>query len=241
MPRPAMTDTTRLPVPQWLSVPTRDSLAEQRVAVSASWWQERLESKSLPGGPLKVQHDDSGEFLTRADVWQVAATSSGSDEDVLSLLWHALAWGAGSRVRNEGRRMDSVAADPARAAELLREAGSLAADDPEAAYSHLHPRGKGALKQLGPAFGTKYLYFSGQGVAEHPSIILDERAARALNQVGWTSLSTGGGWPAMTYGRYCSLARRWADELSEPGAPVHPDQVEYALFHSPQSRRGSSS
>jgi hypothetical protein len=238
MPRTPMTDTIRLPLPPWLSVSSRDMLAEQRVEVSSRWWEERLNARGLPGGPLRVQRDEVGEFLTRADVWKVGSAGLDHDEDVLSLLWHALAWGAGIKsVRNEERRMDAVAADPAHAADLLRQAAALAPENPQSAYTVLHPRGTGVIRQLGPAFGTKFLYFAGQGVAEHPSVILDKRAATALAQAGWSSLRLAGGWPPMTYGRYCILAQRWADELSQAGAPVQADQVEYALFHSPQSRR----
>lgn len=242
MPDTPMTDTTKLPVPEWLKVPDRDAVAAQHVYVSASWWQSRLDERRLPGSPLRLQRDEAGEFLTRADVWDAAASGGGTDAEVLSLLWHALAWGAGRKaVRNEERRMDAVAADPARAADLLRQAAAAAVTAPERAYETLHAKPKGALKQLGPAFGTKFLYFAGRGAAEHPSLILDKRVATALTHAGWASLVPEGGWPVMTYGRYCALARRWAKELSEEAAPVAPDQIEYALFSSKQSRQPGGS
>lgn len=112
-----------------------------------------------------------------------------SDADVLSLLWHALAWGAGTRaVRNEPRRMDAVAADPASAAHLFRAAALQASTAPEDAYSVLHPPRTNALKQLGQAFGSKFLYFCGGGDGNHPSLILDARTSRALRHAGWQSL-----------------------------------------------------
>lgn len=129
------------------------------------------------------------------------------------------------------RRMRSVAEDVEAAADLLRRAAQHARTDPEHAYALLHPNGQGAISGLGPAFGTKFLYFAGRGDPDHPSLILDSRVATTLHHHGWTSLGTGGAWPPPTYGRYVTLARRWADELTRLGGQrVAADQVELWLF-----------
>jgi hypothetical protein len=186
---------------------------------------------------LQVRRDEAGkQYLTRADVWS-AGDSGGDDGSVLTLFWHALVWGSGLRsIRNEERRMDAIAAEPARAADLLRQAAALAPSSPEKSYELLHPAGKGAITQLGPAFGSKFLYFAGGGAPGHPCLILDKRVATALTRAGWSSLIPSGGWPSATYGRYCALAARWSKELSNAEESVAPDQIEFALFGSRESR-----
>lgn len=66
------------------------------------------------------------------------------------------------------KRLDSVAANPERAAAELGAAGRSAQTSPVAAYETLYPSGRTLLKYLGPAFFTKFLYFSGRGDATHP-------------------------------------------------------------------------
>ena len=203
--------------------------------VSVDWWQGELDSRRLPGGPLQVRRDTRGTFLTRSDVWGHASEFTRDHVGALRLLWHALAWGVGlNSLRNEGRRLDAVAADPSRAAGLLQQAAALSRTQPEDAYAVLHPRGSGVIKQLGPAFGTKCLYFAGGGAPDHASLILDARVATTLRRAGWTSLPNGG-WLPSAYRRYTDLMARWSKELSTKGAPVTGDMLEFALFE--QSRR----
>jgi hypothetical protein len=83
-----------------------------------------------------------------------------------------------------------------------------------------------------PAFFTKYLYFAGAGDPRHPCVILDSRVAAALVRIGWTSLHTKGGWPAITYSRYLDLLGRWSSELGsgrQDGSP-RLDLLERWLF-----------
>ena len=230
---PQKTDIRTLPVPSDLRLPDRQAeVVEQKVYVSASWWQDHLDSRGLPGGPLQVQHDARGTFLTRADVWAHATDVQRDEAGALRLLWHALAWGVGrSNTRNEGRRFDAVAADPGRAAALLQQAAARSRMQPEDAYAVLHPGGPGAIKQLGPAFGSKYLYFAGGGAPDHPSLILDARVATSLHQAGWASLPTIGGWHASAYGRYTELMARWSKQLSTAQQSVTGDMLEFALFN----------
>lgn len=107
------------------------------------------------------------------------------------------------------------------------EAAQLAEREPEAAYRLLNRK----IKNLGPAFFTKFLYFSGAGNAAHPSLIFDARVAAALrDHCGWDSLRVGGAWPPDTYGRYCALLQRWARELTDRGNPVTAELLEFRLF-----------
>lgn len=227
-----LTDTTSLPLPCGIE-PLTDrtmSVGHQAVTVPATWWNHHLAKLNLPGSPLQVNADGQ---LTRELVWRHAAGAADDDEAALRLLWHALAWGAGFRLRQCRRRLTAIAGDQRAATQALRHAAGLAATEPQAAYKTLHPRGGTVIRALGPAFGTKFLYFAGGGRPDHSSLILDSRVAAALHRSGWTSLRSGGGWPPMTYGRYCALLRRWAKELSAEGeGDVAADQIEYWLFRS---------
>jgi hypothetical protein len=117
----------------------------------------------------------------------------------------------------------------------LIEAAALSRSDALLAYRAVCPSTHRSLvKYMGPAFATKFLYFAGGGRADHGCLILDSVVANALrSKCGWTSLSTKGGWPEATYARYCSLAERWASDISGViGRTVAPDEIEFALFRS---------
>lgn len=208
------TDLSDLRLPPWATprAPRATAVAGQAVAVPAAWWRHAITSRSLPGTPPPAS-------LTRADVWR-------QREDVCTLLWHALAWGAGRFLRQNAKRLTAIAEDLPRAGALLAEAASLAGSDPEAAFAVLRPDRHNAIGHLGPSFFTKFLYFTGGGAPDHPSLILDRRVATALREhCGWTSLNRMGPWPPWTYGRYCALLRRWSTDLS-----CAPDEIELVLF-----------
>lgn len=233
----APTDLSTVEVPQtclaWSKAAhPREVILGHAITVNLTWWNDALHERDLPGGPV-VGHDSTGQrvdrgraVITRGDIFALAAASSGSPTDTLTLLWHTLAWGAGGKVRQVLNRMDSVARDRSAAALALRTAAQLSHRDPERAYDTLYPRGTPAIAHLGPAFFTKYLYFAGAGAPDHPSLILDSRVAAALVDIGWTSLHPEGGWPAETYQRYCTLLARWAQEAGN----LRPDLFERWLF-----------
>lgn len=130
---------------------------------------------------------------------------------MLTLLWNTLAWGSGTRNRNNRTRIQSMAEDPAGKVAVLREAATLCWTDPEGAYALLHRGRRATIRGLGPAFFTKVLYVAGAGAPDHPSLILDARVARALRAAGWESLPTGE-WLSSDYKRYAELVERWTEE-----------------------------
>jgi hypothetical protein len=130
------------------------------------------------------------------------------------------------------KRLDSVAADPDRAVSELRRAAVAARTSPADAYETLYPSGRTLLKYLGPAFFTKYLYFSGCGAEMHPCVILDRVTAAALRSRGWDGLGSAG-WSTSTYALYCELLTCWArDTGTRLGRVVSADEIECWLFQS---------
>ncbi len=237
---------TRSVAPEGLGVPddvrkevtssSRRRVFDQSAFVDPSWWKQRISAADLPGAVLMTgprSDTDARPVITRSQVFEVARRVSAgddSDEAVLSLLWHSLAWGSGLRYRQNERRINAMRSDGA--VKLLRSAAAESITDAAAAYSMLIRRGGGVIGGLGPSFFTKFLYFAGGGSLDHPCLILDANVARALHDCGWASLPRGwANWYTDTYVSYCELLQRWARELPEhESAPVAPDEIEYALF-----------
>ncbi len=210
-----MTDLATLALPMWAvpSQPRQAAVDEHTVRIRAQWWREAVTSRGLPGMSPVVP------TLTRAQVWTTT-------EDVFTLLWRALAWGSGSHLRQNSRRLDGIAADVPWAEKVLTAAAEASRHDPAGAYAVLRPGRRNALLSLGPSFFTKFLYFAGGGAPEHPCLILDRVVASALrDHCGWTSLHRTGPWPAHTYQRYCDLLARWAQDHHRA-----PDEIERTLF-----------
>lgn len=203
-----------------------ERVVHQHVKIRTDWWNKTIVEFELPGGPIEAAS------LDRADIWALAAAAGTRPESSFRLLWHALAWGSGNKLRLNRKRLKNIAADTDAVGGALLAAARLASKDAEAAYESLRPANRNLVGFLGPAFLTKYLYFAGGGNPHHPSLILDSRVATTLKrQCGWTSLSSAGGWPTTTYGRYCQLLQRWAEEASdELGRQVAADEIERWLF-----------
>jgi len=218
---------------QRLAVTTRRTeIFEHFIPVKLDWWATALAARNLPGGPVEADNSDEGQnrsaagepAISRGQLFGLAAEATSDDSGVgaLRLLWHTLAWGTGTGARNNNRRLAAVASDPTGAAKMLREAGQVAATDPEAAFALLRPGRRNIVSSLGPAFFTKYLYFIGAGEAE---------------RCGWNTLHKKGPWPAVTYGRYCTLLEDWALETTTQDRTVAADELERWLFNA-ESRKG---
>lgn len=179
------------------------------ITVNRPWWAQTLSEYGFEDTLV-------GDDISRADLFELASNAGADASAALTLLWNALAWGTGMRNRNNKRRIASMAADPVRFGDLLRDAAAISRADPTAAYELLYPRHRGAIRFLGPAFFTKYLYFAGGGGGDHPCMILDQFVAKALHSTcGWTSLPVNGGWLASAYGRYNELLGMWVEQHAE--------------------------
>jgi hypothetical protein len=217
-----MTDLTTFVLPAWAvpSRPRRAAIDEHAIHVREQWWRDAISARGLPGTP------PAGTTLTRADVWALT-------DEVFTLLWRTLAWGSGRYLRQNARRLDSIAADVPRAENLLARAVEESRRDPAGAYAMLRPGGRNEIRSLGPSFFTKFLYFAGGGAPDHPCLILDRVVATALrDHCGWTSLHPTGPWPAETYRRYCGLLARWAQDYH-----CAPDELERTLFDGEPKQR----
>lgn len=212
-------------------LPSRAKVLSHAVAVDTARWKKELSVRGLPGPTGKLNGSGIVQ-ISRADVFSVAEQEP-SRESALQLLWYSLAWGLGTRAPRLHARLDGIAEDKRKAANLLTEAweSALNGADAEKAYSVLTThKGRGRIKWLGPAFSTKFLYFA-QGSTKAPSyVILDAVVARNLRPAAWPSAPSTAWWPS-TYGAYCLLMQNWAEEAQlRSGNETSPDQIELAVF-----------
>jgi Putative 8-oxoguanine DNA glycosylase OGG-like protein len=115
---------------------------------------------------------------------------------------------------------------------LQAAAGALVGQGPVVAYARLGEHGVVRLAGLGPAFGTKFLYFCSLP-GSPPALILDRLVAQwlrdhtdlHLNEVRWS---------AATYARYLERMYAWADELA-----VAADELETCIFSEQAGLAGS--
>jgi len=191
----------------------------QTINVGRRWWTMALAEHGFEDTIL-------GETIARRDIFAIADAAQEDPSASLILLWNSLAWGSGSKRRLNKARIASVARDRDGASALLQRAAQASRSDPLKAYSLLYPNNKTALRGLGPAFFTKYLYFAGAGSADHRCCILDRNVAAALRErCGWKSLPDQG-WFASTYERYALLLDQWVAKYGF----THRDMIERCLF-----------
>lgn len=205
----------------WLrEVDTHAVIDAHAIAVNPRWWNQQLTRQNFIDPLL-------GATLTRADLFGLADGARQSPEGALTLLWNSLAWGSGTRNRNNKRRIDAIATNREEHGQLLQDAAQLSTTDPVRAYQLLRPRRHNTISSLGPAFFTKYLYFAGGGDPHHPCCILDNLVARSLRHAGYSDIADAN-WSAQTYRHYIELIERWRIET---GAPRN-DLIERWLFDS---------
>jgi hypothetical protein len=143
-----------------------------------------------------------------------------------------MAWGYGRVGYGPFRVRRVLDAAPHIGVQLQAAAGAAAEGRPVEAYASLGDHGAARLPYLGPAFGTKFLYFCSPA-GRRPALILDRLVARwlrenvglAFNEVRWS---------VCTYTRYLETMAGWAGELA-----LAADQLEACIF-SAQARLGGT-
>lgn len=171
--------------------------------------------------------------LDRTSVAHQCRDAAASPEGARSAFITAMAWGYGDR--GYGRyRTNRVLANPQAADRLCAVAKTLADEGALAAYRRLATADDLRLHGLGPAFGTKYLYFCQSPTARPRALILDALVARWLREAGLLEVDPVP-WSTGTYGRYLGTMHDWAAELETSA-----DTLELAMFEEAASATSSS-
>jgi hypothetical protein len=112
------------------------------------------------------------ERLDRTAVRRACVRAAVSPADAGRSFLAVMAWGYGRVGYGPFRVRRLLDAAPSVGAQLQAAASKVAEQQPVAAYACLGDHGAARLPHLGPAFGTKFLYFC-SSPATRPALILD--------------------------------------------------------------------
>ena len=159
------------------------------------------------------------------DAVRTAVRRSLEQGDVIGAFLPCMAWGFG-QVGYGPFRVSRMLAGGDAEAKLAAVAEAAAAGRPVDAYGLLG--GSSRLDQLGPAFGTKFLYF-----VDRRGLILDRVIAGCLAMVSDLRFNPTR-WDSAGYQSYLDVMARWSGELG-----VRADELERVLFTAEARRIGS--
>jgi hypothetical protein len=173
------------------------------------------------------------DWLDRGAVAAACSSAAESPQAAGAAFLAVMAWGFGSV--GFGRfRTARILNSRADATERLQEVARITREDEAiAAYRALGSDGIGRLPFLGPAFGTKFLYFCQPTDRRPRALILDAFVGSWLAREASWRLDTVQ-WSAKTYGEYLETLHAWAEELG-----LAPDDLELCIFQAEAELRGS--
>lgn len=174
--------------------------------------------------------------LDRSSVSELAEEVC-SEDRAIRLFMASMIWGFGEAGYGPFRTRRIL--DSPEASANLRELATIASENGgQAAFDHfadMRNKDRNYLKFLGPAFGTKYIYFAQS--AKNPQTttpVMDAVVRRWFVSNTPDTRLVLHYWDPASYATYVQLLTLWAKELS-PEDPLRLDQVEYLIFAGPQS------
>ena len=170
-------------------------------------------------------------LLGRADVRSVCANATSDAMSAERALVAVMAWGMGN-VGYARFRTTNILLTPHATDRLLSVAQTLTEAGPVAAYRRLADRRDCGLDGLGPAFGTKYLYFCQPTGADTMALILDKLVSGWLQENAGLELPSQP-WSEVWYDAYLRQMHTWATELD-----CASDELEQCIFRSKADESG---
>ena len=167
--------------------------------------------------------------LSREDVRKTVQTIPSGEEGAVAAFVVCMAWGYG-RTGYGRARTRKILADTSDAAKRLDEARAIASggSTKAAVDSYAFLGGRGRLRGLGPAFGTKYIHFHNE-----QGLILDKLTADWFRSVDGVNLRPTL-WNSGSYRQYLESMQKWARETG-----VSPNELEQIAFSSMSRARGN--
>lgn len=166
------------------------------------------------------------ELLDRKATRAVALDAPAGVRSAEAAFLVSRAWGEGMNGYGATRALDIFDLNPEVSGALLNVARVLRDTGPDAAYEALSNASESRLKKLGPAFGTKYLYFSQPEGQQPRALIHDAQIAKWFRTRAGTSLGSED-WSPPIYAQYLRTMHDWAAELE-----CEPDDLEMCIFRS---------
>lgn len=178
--------------------------------------------------------------ITRGDLFSLAAKCRSGNTQWTELLKGVFVWGWAQTSLGPGRLRRVLENTHPKEIEN-RLSGAITTLDtrgPIAAYWGLNNYSTYKIKNLGPSFFTKFLYFADSKEKDVPALILDRVAASNLNDITTprgTLQSTG--WTTKDYAFYLAVLTQLTARLrtARPEEDWTPDSVELALFTSQET------
>lgn len=176
----------------------------------SGWWADR-------GIKIESQRIDRKFLFAMAD-----RVRSQADPDWVCFLWHVFAWGVMGDFRNVSG-IAKRAADQGQRSRLneilAAAAGASEEGDIRKAYRSLYKK----VPNLGPAFFTKFLYFTGDRRSADPQcLILDSRVSYAIFALTGLDFFAE---KATTYEGYCQRVAQWSKDYGAAS-----DEIEFRLY-----------
>jgi hypothetical protein len=170
----------------------------------------------------RLFRDDLPKKLDRRAVVKIAATASSSPAQAVRAFLAGSAWGYGRVGYGPWRVAESLVVTPDAPQRLHSVAMTLMAGTAVTAYSMLAKVQR--IYGLGPAFGTKFLYFTQPADRRPRALILDSQIGAWLrSHAGWPIDVVP--WSSATYSRYLDQMHTWATSLD-----VGPEALELCMF-----------
>jgi hypothetical protein len=171
------------------------------------------------------------DYLDRATVRAACLGAPSSPAAARRAFLVVMAWGYGTVGFGPWRTARILQESSHAPDRLARVAQQLAHRGALDAYGLLG--GDCRLRGLGPAFGTKYLYFCPQSDAGPQALIFDRLVAGWLAQHAGVRLNPVS-WSPRTYCRYLELVSSWAAALG-----IACDEVEQCIFQTQSNKLGN--
>ena len=177
----------------------------------------------------KTRFDELPDQLSRQDVFAQVQKTQLNAEDTEWAFLLVMAWGFGKVGYGRWRASNILARTPDSREQLLKVREILHRSDAISGYEALG--GACRLPHLGPAFGTKFLYFLGPSEPAMTPLILDKLVTSWLYRNTGLSLNSLA-WSTSTYRDYLLKMRSWAEKLD-----VSPVDIETCIFQNEADTR----
>jgi hypothetical protein len=164
--------------------------------------------------------------LDRDAVRRVGARAAESPREAEFAFLVVKAWGEGDNGYGPFRARESLEVTREPGARLMAAAQTLIARGAVPAYERLSDRGDCRIFSLGPAFGTKFLYFSQPDDQRPQALIHDKNVSDWLRDNAGLNLPSAS-WSERRYRAYLAQMHSWAEDLG-----CSPDDVELCMFRS---------